>query len=185
MLEGPPRGQDGKLSVKKTYGRSLGSYDAVEPVRGTCHDNGCRRETTCPYAILCTKTRWSSITNYQVLHHAVASSLRHSNVLITIEDTWPCKQRGTGQQARLNPMRMDTSTEAEARFGNGPRLNKSKALLLDLIIVNPYVSSNVEGAARQTGKHLADAVERKEPERGRCGHDRGEKGRRNRACKLN
>ena len=27
--------------------------------------------------------------------------------------------------------------------------------------MNPFVSSNVKGAARQTGKHLADAVERK------------------------
>ena len=34
-------------------------------------------------------------------------------------------------------------------------------MLLDLTIVNPCVSSNLEGAARQTGKHLADAVERK------------------------
>ena len=39
--------------------------------------------------------------------------------------------------------------------------HKDKALLLDLTIVNPCVSTNLENAARQAGKHLADAVERK------------------------
>ena len=38
---------------------------------------------------------------------------------------------------------------------------KNKALLLDIIIVDPYASSNLENAARHAGKHLADAVERK------------------------
>ena len=52
------------------------------------------------------------------------------------------------------------TTEAGALFGDDPR-HKGKALLLDLTIVNPCVSSNLEGAARQTGKHLADAAERK------------------------
>ena len=55
---------------------------------------------------------------------------------------------------------MDVTTEAGALFDNDPQ-HKNKALLLDLAIVNPCVSSNLEGAARQTGKHLADAVERK------------------------
>ena len=55
---------------------------------------------------------------------------------------------------------MDVITEAGALFGNDPR-HKGKALILDLAIVNTCVSSNPEGAARQTGKHLADAVERK------------------------
>ena len=49
--------------------------------------------------------------------------------------------------------------EAGALFGNDPR-QKGKALLLDLTIVNPCVSSNVEGAVLQTVKHLADAAER-------------------------
>ena len=56
---------------------------------------------------------------------------------------------------------MDVTTEAGALFDNEPR-HKDKALLLDLTIVNPCVSSNLVGAARQTGKHLADAVGRKE-----------------------
>ena len=119
----------------------------MEPVGGTCHGNGCRRETTRFHAISCIKTGWSSLTHNRVLHHAVARSLRESNVQI-----------GTGQQAGHNPLRMDVTTEAGALFDNDPQ-HKDKALLLDLAIVNPCVSSNLEGAARQTGKHLADAVE--------------------------
>ena len=145
---------------RETLGRSLGSHDAVEPVGGTCHGNGCRRETTRLHAISCTKTRWSSLTHNRGLHHAVARSLRESNVQIAIEDTWPFQQRGTGQQVGHNPLRMDVTTVAGALFDNDPR-HKDKALLLDLTIVNPCVCSNLEGAARQTGKHLADAVERK------------------------
>ena len=52
------------------------------------------------------------------------------------------------------------TNEAGTLFDNDPRL-KGKALLLDITIVNPCVSSNLEGAARQTGKHLTDAVELK------------------------
>ena len=52
------------------------------------------------------------------------------------------------------------TTEAGALFNNDP-LHKHKALLLDLTVFNPCVSSNLEGAVRQTGKHLADVVERK------------------------
>ena len=55
---------------------------------------------------------------------------------------------------------MDVNAEAGALCDNDPR-HKDKALLLDLTIVKPCVSSNLEGAAQQTGKHLADAVERK------------------------
>ena len=146
---------------RETLGRSLGQHDAVDPVGGTCHGrSGCRKETTRLHVISCTKTGWSSLTHNRVLHHAVARSRRESNVQITIEGKWPFQLRGTRQQAGHNPVRMDVTTEAGALFGSDPR-HKGKALLLDLTIVNPCVSSNLEGAARQTGKHLADAVERK------------------------
>ena len=55
---------------------------------------------------------------------------------------------------------MDVTTEVGALFDNDLR-HKDKALLLDVTIVNPCVSSNLEGAARKTGKHLADAVGRR------------------------
>ena len=67
----------------ETLSRSLGSNDAVEPVGVTCHDNGCRRETTRLHVISCIKTGWSTLTHNEVLHHAVARSLRESNVQIT------------------------------------------------------------------------------------------------------
>ena len=54
---------------------------------------------------------------------------------------------------------MDITTEAGALFDNHPR-RKNKALLLDITIVNPCTSSNLENAARYAVKHLADAVER-------------------------
>ena len=76
------------------------------------------------------------------------------------EDTWPFRQRASEQNGRLNPLRMDITTEAGALFDNHPRL-KSKALLLDITIVNPCAGSNLGNAARNVGKHLADAVERK------------------------
>ena len=70
------------------------------------------------------------------------------------------RQRAGEQNGRLNPLRMDITTEAGALFDNHPRL-KNKALLLDITIVNPCAGSNLGNAARHVGKHLADAVERK------------------------
>ena len=77
-----------------------------------------------------------------------------------IEDTWPFRQRASEENGRLNPLRMDITTEAETLFDNHPR-RKNKALLLDITIVNPCAGSNLGNAARHVGKHLADAVERK------------------------
>ena len=55
---------------------------------------------------------------------------------------------------------MDITTEAGALFDNHSRL-KSKALLLDITIVNPCAGSNLGNAARHVGKHLDDAVDQK------------------------
>ena len=77
-----------------------------------------------------------------------------------IEDTWPFRQRASEQNGRLNPLRMNITTEAGARFENHPRL-KNETLLLDITTVNPCTGSNLGNAARHVGKHLADAVVRK------------------------
>ena len=145
---------------RETLGRSLGSHDATELVGGMCHGNGCRQETTRLHAISCSKTGWSSLTHNRVLHQALARSLRESKVQFVVEDTWPFRQRASEENGRLNPLRMDITTEAGALFDNHPR-HKNKALLLDITIVNPGAGSNLGNAARHVGKHLADAVERK------------------------
>ena len=145
---------------RETLGRSLGSHDATELVGGICHENGCRQKTTRLHAISCSKTGWSSLTHNRVLHLALARSLLESKVQFVVEDTWPFRQRASEQDGRLNPLRMDITTEAEALFDNHPRL-KNKALLFDITIANPCAGSNLGNAARHVGKHLADAVERK------------------------
>ena len=145
---------------RETLGRSLGSHDATELVGGMCHGSGCRQETTRLHAISCTKTGWSSLTHNRVLHQALARSLRESKVQFVVEDAWPFRQRASEENCRLNPLRMDITTEAGALFDNHPRL-KNKALLLDITIGNPCAGSNLGNAARHVGKHLADAVERK------------------------
>ena len=145
---------------RETLGRSLGSHDATELVGGMCHGNGCRQETTRLHAISCSKTGWSSLAHNRVLHQALARSLRESKVQFVVEDTWPFRQRASEENGRLNPLRMDITTEAEALFDNRPR-HKNKALLFDITIVNPCAGSNLGNAVRHVGKHLADAVERK------------------------
>ena len=145
---------------RETLDRSLGSHDAAELVGGMYHDNGCRQETTRLYAISCTKTEWSSLTHNRVLHQILARSLRESKVQFVVKDTWPFRERASGQNGRLNPLRMDITMAAGAVFDNHPRL-KNKALRLDITIVNPCAGSNLGNAARYAGKHLADAVERK------------------------
>ena len=120
---------------RETLGRSLGSHDAMELVGDMCHGNGCRQEATRLHAISCTKTGWSSLTHNRALHQALARSLRESKVQFVVEDTWPFRQRASEQIGRLNPLRMDITTEAGALFDNHPRL-KTKALLLDITIVN-------------------------------------------------
>ena len=122
--------------------------------------NGCWQETTRLHAISCSKTGWSSLTHNRVLHQALARSLRESKVQFVVEDTWPFRQRASEENGRLNPLRMDITTEAGALFDNHPR-HKNKALLLDITIVNPCAGSNLGNAVRHVGKHLADAVERK------------------------
>ena len=144
---------------RKTLGRSLGSHDATEPVGGICHGNGCRQAATRLHAISCTKSGWSSLTRNRVLHQELARSLRESKVHFVVEDTWPFRQRASEQNGRLNPLRMDITTEAGALFDNHSRL-KNKALLLDITIVNPCAGSTLGNAARHVEKHLPDAVER-------------------------
>ena len=145
---------------RETLGRSLGSHDATKPVGGMCHGNGYRQETTRLHAISCSKTGWSSLTHNRVLHQALTRSLRESKVQFVVEDTWPFRQRASEQNGRLNPLRMDTTTEGGVLFDNHPRL-KDEALVLDITIVNPCAGSNLGSAARHVGKHLADAGERK------------------------
>ena len=145
---------------REALGRRLGSHDATEPVGGMCHGNGCRQETTRLHAISCTKTGWSSLTHNRVLHQVLARPLRESKVQFVVIDTWLFRQRASEQNGRLNPLRMDITTEAGALFDNHPRL-KNKALLLDITILNSWPSYNLGNAACHVGKHLADAVERK------------------------
>ena len=102
---------------RETLGRSLGSHDAAELVGGMCHGNSCRQETTRLHAISCTKTGWSSLTHNQVFHQALVRSLRESKVQFVVEGTWPFRERASGQNGRLNPLRMDIITEA----GRQPR----------------------------------------------------------------
>ena len=73
---------------RETFGRSLGSHDAVELVSEMCHGNGFRQETTRLHAISCTTTGWSSLIHNRVLHQALARSLRESKVQFVVEDTW-------------------------------------------------------------------------------------------------
>ena len=120
-----------------------------------------RQETTPRlHAISCTKTGWSSLSHNRVLHQALARSLRESKVQFVVEDAWPFRERANGQNYRLNPLRMDITTETGALFDNHPPL-KNKALPLDITIVNPWAGSNLGNVAHHVGKHLADAVERK------------------------
>ena len=81
-------------------------------------------------------------------------------VQFVVEDTCPFRQRASEENGRLDPLRMDITTEAGALFDNHPRL-KNKTLLLDITIAIPCASSNLGNAARCVGTHLTDAVERK------------------------
>ena len=87
---------------RETLGRSLGLHDAAELVGGMYHGNRCRQETTRLHAISCTKTGWSSLTLNRVLHQALALSLRKSKIQFVVEDTWPFRERASGQNGRLN-----------------------------------------------------------------------------------
>ena len=106
---------------RETLGRSLESHDAPEFVGGMCHGNGCRQETTRLHGISSTKAEWSTLTHNRVLHQALARSLRESKVQFVAEDTWPFREKGSGQNGRLNPLSMDITTGAGgAPFNNHP-----------------------------------------------------------------
>ena len=103
-----------------TLGRSLGSHDAAELVGGICHVNGSRQETTRLYAISCTKTGWSFLTHNRVLHQSLARSHYESKVRFVVDDTWPFRERASGQNGRLNPLRMDIRSETGGTFRQPP-----------------------------------------------------------------
>ena len=105
------------LLWRETLIRSLGSHDATELVGGMCHGNGCRQETIRLHAISCTKTGWSSLTHNRMLHKALTRTLRESKVQFVVEDTWPFRQRASGQNGRLNPLRMDITTDITTEAG--------------------------------------------------------------------
>ena len=92
--------------------------------------------------------------------HTYIHMYRESKVQFVVEDTWPFRQRASEQNCRLNPLRMDITTEAGALFDNHPRL-KNKALLLDIATINPFAGSNLGNAAHHVEKTFPDAVERK------------------------
>ena len=146
--------------MEGNLGQEPGLHDAAELVGGMCHGNCCRQETTRLHTISCTKTGWSSLTHNRVLHQVLARSLRESKVKFVVENTWPFRERASGQNDRLNSLRMDITTETGALFDNHPRL-KNKARLIDITIVNPCAGFNLGNAVRHVEKHLADAAERK------------------------
>ena len=97
--------------LRETFGRSLPSHCAAERVDGICHGNDCQHETTRIHAISCTKTAWSSLIHSWVLHQALARSLRKSKVQFIVEDTGPFRERASGKNCRLDPLRTDIITE--------------------------------------------------------------------------
>ena len=105
---------------RETLGKSLGSHDAAERVGGMCHGNNFRQETTRLFPRSCTKTGWSSSTHNRVFHQTLARSLRESKVQFVVEHTWSFRQRASEQNGRLNPLRMNITTEARALFDNHP-----------------------------------------------------------------
>ena len=125
-----------------------------------CHSKGCRQKFTRLHAISRTKTEWSSLTHNRVLHQALARFLRKSNAQFVVEDTRPFREKASGQHGKSNPLRTDLTAEVKALSDNHPQ-RKNKALIFDIIIVNPFVTSNMKNAARHIGKHHADAVKRK------------------------
>ena len=80
-----------------------------------------------------------------------------SNLLLKVHGP---SEKTSGRNGRLDPLRMDVTTEAGVLFDNYPR-RKKKALLLNITTVNLCVGSNLGNVARHVGKHLAGAVERK------------------------
>ena len=147
---------------RESFGRSLRSHDVAKLVGGMCRGNCCRQEITHLHATSCTKTRWSSLPRNRVLHQALARSLRESKVQFVVEDTRPSREEASGQNGgiQLFTILMDIATEVKGLFDSHSRC-KNKALLLDITIVNPCGSSNLENAVGHAEKHLADAVERK------------------------
>ena len=154
---------EGPLWRGETLGRSLRSHDAAELVGGMCHGNSCRQEATRLHTISGTKTRWSSLTHNRVLHQALARSLRESKVQFVVEDTWPFRERASGKNGRLNPLRMYITTEAGALFDNtlDSRIRHFYYSTLPSSTLAPCAGSNLGNAAHHVGKHLADVVERK------------------------
>ena len=148
---------------RETLSRNLGSHDAAELAGGMCHGNGCRQETTRLHAISCTKMGWSSLNHNRVLHQALARSLRESKFQFVVQDARPFRERSSGQNGRLNSLRMYIRTEAlllNILIVNPPRF-KNKAFRLDILIVNPCAGSNLGNTARHVGNNIVDEVERK------------------------
>ena len=93
-----------------------------------------------------------------MLHQDLARSFRESKVKLVVEDAWPFRESTSGQNGRLNPLRMNITTEAG---GHSSTTTLDARIRRFYSIVNPCTSSNLEDEARYAGKLLADAVELK------------------------
>ena len=86
---------------------------------------------------------WSPFPYNRVLHQALARSPYESKVRFVVEDIWTFRERASGQKGRIHSLRMDIITEAGALFDTHLR-RKNKKLLLNIAIVDPSASSNLE-----------------------------------------
>ena len=145
---------------RETLGRCLGSHDQCDPIGGTCHGAGCSQPTTRLHTLSCPKTGWGTRTHSQVLHQAVARSLRECSLDICLEDTTPFQASAQARHGS-HPLRMDVTVGPSALF-RGHRQREERHLLLDLTVVNPCAPSNLDKEVTRPGTALAEAAKRKQ-----------------------
>ena len=144
---------------RETLGRCLGSHDRCDPIGGMCHGAGCQQVTTRLHTLACPKTGWSTRTHSQVLHQAVARSLRECNLDICLEDATPFLANAQARRSP-HPLRMDVTVGPSSLF-RGHRRREDRHLLLDLTVVNPCAPSNLDREVTRPGVALAEAAKRK------------------------
>ena len=106
---------------RETLGRCLGSHDRFCPIGGTCHAAGCRQQTTRLHTLSYPIMGWGTRTHNQVLHQAIARSLRECSLAVCLEDTTPSQASAQARRSS-HPLRMDVSVGQSTLFREHRRL---------------------------------------------------------------
>lgn len=126
---------------------------------GPCNPTGCHEQMPQLHTLSYATSGWNTPTQSQILHLAMTRSLRECSLAICTEDAtpfWPKAQARRG----LISLRMGATVAPSEVFRRHKR-REGKTFQLDLTVVKPCASTNLDKRAKRSRSTAMAAVKRK------------------------